>query len=422
MKQSLKCFDPEVFEIAVGDLARQQNCLTLIPSENYASRAVMQAQSTVLANKYAEGYPETRYYNGCHYSDQIEQLAIDRAKELFGADHVNVQPHSGSQANIAVFHALLSPGDTILSMKLDHGGHLSHGLPQNFSGKYYNIVHYGLDPETERINLETVADLADQHRPRLIIVGASAYPCQIGFAEWRKIADSVDAYLLGDVAHVAGLIVGKVHPDPVPYCDVVTTTTHKTLRGPRGAIILCRQELADSIDKSVFPGLQGGPFMHAIAARAVAFKEAAQPEFTSYQEQIISNARVMANRLMENGFRLVTGGTENHLMLIDLTSISAKLSGRQAANYLEEAGIIVNKNTIPFDTRSPNTTSGIRIGTPMVTTRGMKEDQMTQVADLITEVIQYRRQASKRQKIKTKVEELCQAFPIYEGIDQVLWS
>ena len=422
MKQSLKNFDPEVFEIAVGDLARQQSCLTLIPSENYASRAVMQAQSTVLANKYAEGYPETRYYNGCHYSDQIEQLAIDRAKELFGADHVNVQPHSGSQANIAVFHALLSPGDTILSMKLDHGGHLSHGLPQNFSGKYYNIVHYGLDPETERINLETVADLADQHRPRLIIVGASAYPCQIGFAEWRKIADSVDAYLLGDVAHVAGLIVGKVHPDPVPYCDVVTTTTHKTLRGPRGAIILCRQELADSIDKSVFPGLQGGPFMHAIAARAVAFKEAAQPEFTSYQEQIISNARVMANRLMENGFRLVTGGTENHLMLIDLTSISAKLSGRQAANYLEEAGIIVNKNTIPFDTRSPNTTSGIRIGTPMVTTRGMKEDQMTQVADLITEVIQNRRQASMRQKIKTKVEELCQAFPIYEGIDQVLWS
>jgi len=422
MEQSLKSFDPEVFEIAVGDLARQQNCLTLIPSENYASRAVMQAQSTVLANKYAEGYPETRYYNGCHYSDQIEQLAIDRAKELFGADHVNVQPHSGSQANIAVFHALLSPGDTILSMKLDHGGHLSHGLPQNFSGKYYNIVHYGLDPETERINLETVANLTDQHRPRLIIVGASAYPCQIDFAEWRKIADSVDAYLLGDVAHVAGLIVGKVHPDPVPYCDVVTTTTHKTLRGPRGAIILCRQELADSIDKSVFPGLQGGPFMHAIAARAVAFKEAAQPEFTSYQKQIVSNARVMANRLMQNEFRLVTGGTENHLMLIDLTSISTKLSGRQTANYLEEAGIIVNKNTIPFDTRSPNTTSGIRIGTPMVTTRGIKEDQMTQVADLITEVIQYRRQASKRQKIKTKVEELCQAFPIYEGIDLVLWS
>ena len=422
MEQSLKSFDPEVFEIAVGDLARQQNCLTLIPSENYASRAVMQAQSTVLANKYAEGYPETRYYNGCHYSDQIEQLAIDRAKELFGADHVNVQPHSGSQANIAVFHALLSPGDTILSMKLDHGGHLSHGLPQNFSGKYYNIVHYGLDPETERINLETVANLTDQHRPRLIIVGASAYPCQIDVAEWRKIADSVDAYLLGDVAHVAGLIVGKVHPDPVPYCDVVTTTTHKTLRGPRGAIILCRQELADSIDKSVFPGLQGGPFMHAIAARAVAFKEAAQPEFTSYQKQIVSNARVMANRLMQNEFRLVTGGTENHLMLIDLTSISTKLSGRQTANYLEEAGIIVNKNTIPFDTRSPNTTSGIRIGTPMVTTRGMKEDQMTQVADLITEVIQYRRQASKRQKIKTKVEELCQAFPIYEGIDLVLWS
>lgn len=422
MKKSLKSFDPEVFKIAVADLTRQQNYLTLIPSENFASRAVMQAQSTVFANKYAEGYPAARYYNGCDYSDQIEQLAIDRAKALFSAEHVNVQPHSGSQANLSVFHALLSPGDTILSMKLDHGGHLSHGLPQNFSGKYYDIVHYGLDVKTERINLQTVAELAQKHKPKLIIVGASAYPRQIDFAPWREIADSVDAYLLGDIAHIAGLIVGGVHPDPIPYCDVVTTTTHKTLRGPRGAIILCRQELADDIDKSVFPGLQGGPFMHAIAARAVAFKEAAEPEFADYQKQIVINAATLAKQLTQNGFRLVTGGTDNHLMLIDLTSISDKLSGRQAANYLEDAGIIVNKNTIPFDQRSANTTSGIRIGTPMITARGMKEKQMVQVADLITETIQNRRRASARQQIKAKVKELCCTFPIYEGIDQLLWS
>ena len=422
MKKSLKSFDPEVFKIAVADLTRQQNYLTLIPSENFASRAVMQAQSTVFANKYAEGYPAARYYNGCDYSDQIEQLAIDRAKAIFSAEHVNVQPHSGSQANLSVFHALLSPGDTILSMKLDHGGHLSHGLPQNFSGKYYDIVHYGLDVKTERINLQAVAELAQKHKPKLIIVGASAYPRQIDFAPWREIADSVDAYLLGDIAHIAGLIVGGVHPDPIPYCDVVTTTTHKTLRGPRGAIILSRQELADDIDKSVFPGLQGGPFMHAIAARAVAFKEAAEPEFADYQKQIVINAATLAKQLTQNGFRLVTGGTDNHLMLIDLTSISDKLSGRQAANYLEDAGIIVNKNTIPFDQRSANTTSGIRIGTPMITARGMKEKQMVQVADLITETIQNRRRTSARQQIKVKVKELCCGFPIYEGIDQLLWS
>ena len=422
MKKSLFKFDPEVFEIAVSDLTRQQNYLTLIPSENFASHAVMQAQSTVFANKYAEGYPTARYYNGCDHSDQIEQLAIDRAKALFSAEHVNVQPHSGSQANLAVFHALLSPGDVVLSMKLDHGGHLSHGLPQNFSGKYYDIVHYGLDPETERINLETVSQLAQKHKPNLIIVGASAYPREIDFAPWREIADSVGAYLLGDVAHIAGLIVGGVHPSPVPYCDFVTTTTHKTLRGPRGAIIMCRQELADDIDKSVFPGLQGGPFMHAIAARAVAFKEAAQPEFADYQKQVVTNADALSSRLTRNGFRLVTGGTDNHLMLIDLTSVSEKLSGRQAANYLEDAGIIVNKNTIPFDSRSANTTSGIRIGTPMITSRGMKEKEMVQVADLITETIENRRRPSARQQVKTKVEKLCRSFPIYEGIDQLLWS
>ena len=422
MKKSLFKFDLEVFEIAVSDLTRQQNYLTLIPSENFASHAVMQAQSTVFANKYAEGYPTARYYNGCDHSDQIEQLAIDRAKALFSAEHVNVQPHSGSQANLAVFHALLSPGDVVLSMKLDHGGHLSHGLPQNFSGKYYDIVHYGLDPETERINLETVSQLAQKHKPNLIIVGASAYPREIDFAPWREIADSVGAYLLGDVAHIAGLIVGGVHPSPVPYCDVVTTTTHKTLRGPRGAIIMCRQELADDIDKSVFPGLQGGPFMHAIAARAVAFKEAAQPEFADYQKQVVTNADALSSRLTRNGFRLVTGGTDNHLMLIDLTSVSEKLSGRQAANYLEDAGIIVNKNTIPFDSRSANTTSGIRIGTPMITSRGMKEKEMVQVADLITETIENRRRPSDRQQVKTKVEKLCRSFPIYEGIDQLLWS
>ena len=406
--------DPQILEIASKDLTRQQNSLMLIPSENYASRAVMEAQSTILANKYAEGYPGERYYNGCQFMDETESLAIARAKALFGAEHVNVQPHAGSQANMAVYHALLKPGDTILGMSLSHGGHLTHGDNVNFSGCYYNVIAYGVDAKTERIDMKEIAQLAQEHRPKLIVVGATAYPRHFDFAAWRQVADSVDAYLLTDIAHIAGLIAGGVHPDPVPYSDVVTTTTHKTLRGPRGAMIMCKSEYANQIDRAVFPGLQGGPFLHTIAARAVAFKEASEPAFKTYQAQIVKNAKALAARLIENGFRLVSGGTDNHLMLIDLTSKYEKLSGRQAADHLEDAGIIVNKNTIPFDKRKPRTTSGLRIGTPMITTRGMKEDDMVQVADFIAETLENRQKASIKRRIRKKVEEFCAQFPIYE--------
>ncbi len=406
--------DPQIVEIASKDLTRQQNSLMLIPSENYASRAVMEAQSTILANKYAEGYPGERYYNGCTFMDETESLAIERAKALFGAEHVNVQPHAGSQANMAVYHALLEPGDTILGMSLSHGGHLTHGDNVNFSGRYYNVIAYGVDAKTERIDMAEIAALAQERRPKLIVVGATAYPRHFDFAAWREVADSVDAYLLTDIAHIAGLIAGGVHPDPVPYSDVVTTTTHKTLRGPRGAMIMCKSEYANQIDRAVFPGLQGGPFLHTIAARAVAFKEASEPTFKTYQAQIVKNAKALAARLIENGFRLVSGGTDNHLMLIDLTSKYEKLSGRQAADHLEDAGIIVNKNTIPFDKRKPRTTSGLRIGTPMITTRGMKEDDMVQVADFIAETLENRQKASIKRRIRKKVEEFCAQFPIYE--------
>ncbi len=406
--------DPQIVEIVSNDLARQQNTLMLIPSENYASRAVMEAQSTILANKYAEGYPGERYYNGCKFMDDVESLAIERAKGLFGAEHVNVQPHAGSQANMAVYHALLEPGDTILGMSLSHGGHLTHGDNVNFSGRLYNVVAYGVDAETERIDMEEIARLASLHRPKLIVVGATAYPRHFDFAAWREVADSVGAYLLTDIAHIAGLIAGGAHPDPVPYSDVVTTTTHKTLRGPRGAMIMCKAEYAEKIDRAVFPGLQGGPFLHTIAARAVAFKEASEPAFKTYQAQIVKNAKVLAARLIENGFRLVSGGTDNHLMLIDLTSKYEKLSGRQAADHLEDAGIIVNKNTIPFDKRKPRTTSGLRIGTPMLTTRGMKENEMVQVADFIAETLENRQKASIKRRIREKVNEFCAQFPIYE--------
>ncbi len=420
MNKSLSEFDPQIVDIMRQDLDRQQKCLTLIPSENYASKAVMQMQSSILANKYAEGYPGDRYYNGCEYMDQIETLAIERAKRLFGAEHVNVQAHAGTLANMAVYHALLEPGDTIISMKLDHGGHLSHGLPQNFAGRYYKIVPYGVDEETERINMNGIAALVEEHRPKLIIVGASAYPRWFDFAQWQEIADSVNAYLLADIAHVAGLIAADVHPDPVPYCDFITTTTHKTLRGPRGAIIMCRAEFADAIDHAVMPGLQGGPFMHAIAAKAVGFKEAMEPAFKQYQKQVVKNAKALAQRLIENDFRLVSGGTDNHLMIIDLTATFEKLSGRQAANHLEEAGVIVNKNTIPFDKRSPVTTSGIRLGTPMVTVRGMKETEMQLIGDFISEILRERKSTEVKNHIREKVRELCQQFPIYEDLN--LWS
>ena len=414
LESKLSEVDPQIVEIASKDLTRQQNSLMLIPSENYASRAVMEIQGSILANKYAEGYPGERYYNGCQFMDEVESLAIERAKALFGAEHINVQPHAGSQANMAVYHALLEPGDTILAMSLSHGGHLTHGDNVNFSGRYYNVAAYGVDAETERIDMEEVARLAAEHRPKLIVVGATAYPRQFDFAAWRQVADSVGAYLLADIAHIAGLIAGGVHPDPVPYCDVVTTTTHKTLRGPRGAMIMCRSEYADKIDRAVFPGLQGGPFLHTIAARAVAFKEASEPDFKTYQAQIVKNAKALAERLIENGFRLVSGGTDNHLMLIDLTSKYEKLSGRQAADHLEDAGIIVNKNAIPFDKRKPRTTSGLRIGTPMITTRGMNEDGMVQVADFITETLENRQKASIKRRIREKVKEFCTQFPIYK--------
>ena len=414
MNQLLSEVDPQIVKIAAKDLARQQNSLMLIPSENYASRAVMEIQGSILANKYAEGYPGERYYNGCEFMDEVESLAIERAKALFGVEHVNVQPHAGTQANMAVYYALLEPGDTILSMSLSHGGHLSHGDAVNFSGRYYNVVTYGVNAETEQIDMAEVARLAQEHQPKLIVVGATAYPRQLDFAAWREVADSVGAYLLADIAHIAGLVAGGVHPSPVPHSDVVTTTTHKTLRGPRGAIVMCKAAHAAKIDRAVFPGLQGGPFLHTIAAKAVAFKEASQPAFKAYQAQIVKNAEALAARLIQNGFRLVSGGTENHLMLLDLTSKYQKLSGRQAADHLEDAGIIVNKNSIPFDKRKPRTTSGIRLGTPMVTTRGMEEEQMHQIADFIAETLENRQKPASKRRIRKKVAELCAQFPIYE--------
>ncbi len=420
MNRSLSEADPQIVQIMLQDLDRLQNCLTLIPSENYVSRAVMQMQASVLTSKYAEGTPGARYYNGCAAADGVESLAIERAKQLFGVNHVNVQPHAGNLANMAAYKALLEPGDTILSMRLDHGGHLSHGLPQNFSGQYYNVVSYGVDPETEQIDMDTIAKLAKAHQPKLIIVGGSAYPRWFDFAGWREVADSVGAYLMADIAHIAGLIAADVHPDPVPYCNIITTTTHKTLRGPRGAIVMCRAELAESVDRAVFPGIQGGPFMHTIAAKAVAFKEAMEPAFKAYQSQVVKNAKALAEALMGNGFRLVSGGTDNHLMLIDLTATYKQLSGRQAADHLEDAGIIVNKNTIPLDKRSATTTSGIRLGTPMITGRGMKETEMQMIADLITETLEGRRSAETKRGVREKVHDLCGQFPIYEDLN--LWT
>ena len=420
MNRSLSEVDPQIVQIMLQDLDRLQNCLTLIPSENYVSRAVMQMQASVLTSKYAEGTPGARYYNGCAAADGVESLAIERAKQLFGVDHVNVQPHAGNLANMAAYQALLERGDTILSMRLDHGGHLSHGLPQNFSGQYYNIVSYGVDPETEQIDINTIAELAKTHQPKLIIVGGSAYPRWFDFAGWREVADSVNAYLMADIAHTAGLIAADVHPDPVPHCDVITTTTHKTLRGPRGAIVMCRDELAEAVDRAVFPGIQGGPFMHTIAAKAVAFKEAMEPAFKTYQSQVVKNAKALAEALIGNGFRLVSGGTDNHLMLIDLTATYKQLSGRQAADHLENAGIIVNKNTIPSDKRSATTTSGIRLGTPMITGRGMKEGEMQLIADLITETLEGRRSAGTKRGVREKVSDLCGQFPIYEDLN--LWT
>ncbi len=403
--------DPAVAEFLHEDLRRQQDKLVLIPSENYASPAVLSAQGSVLTNKYAEGYPGKRYYNGCENMDAIESLAIGRAKQIFRADHANVQPHSGSQANVAAFQALLEPGDRILGLEMSHGGHLSHGIPQNIAGKFYDAAFYGVEASTGAVDLDKVRDAARKHRPRLIIVGGSAHPRTIDFAPWREIADEVGAYLLADVAHIAGLIAAGEHPDPVPYADVVSMTTHKTLRGPRGAILLCRAEHAEAIDRAVFPGLQGGPFMHAIAARAVNLHEVTQPQFKLYIRQVISNARALADSLMGHGFDLISGGTDTHLMLVDLTA--RPFSGRRAADRLDEAGLIVNRNAIPFDKRSPFVTSGIRPGTPAVTTRGMGNDEMRLIGDFMAEAVKKRTGEDGRAKIRAQVAELCARFPIY---------
>jgi len=403
--------DPDVFAAIEKETKRLEYNLELIASENVVSEAVLEAQGSVMTNKYAEGYPGKRYYGGCENVDVVEALAISRAKELFHADHVNVQPHSGTQANMAVYFSILKPGDCYLGMNLAHGGHLSMGSPVNFSGMLYRVVPYGVRQDTETIDYDELAELARQHRPRLIIAGASAYPRIIDFKRFREIADEVGAYLMVDMAHIAGLIAAAVHPSPIPHADFVTTTTHKTLRGPRGGMVFCRAEHAKAIDSKVFPGLQGGPLMHVIAAKAVALKEALSPEFKLYQEQIAKNAKALAKALMDKGFRLISGGTDNHLMLVDLRQ--SELTGKVAQETLDKARITVNKNTVPFETRSPFVTSGIRIGTPAVTTRGMKEKEMAMIADLIARALNNVGDDGALQSIADGVRELCKKFPVY---------
>ncbi|MGE5818071.1 MAG: serine hydroxymethyltransferase [Deltaproteobacteria bacterium] len=403
--------DPAVFAAIQHETERLEGNLELIASENVVSEAVLEAQGCVMTNKYAEGYPGKRYYGGCEFVDQVESLAIARAKELFGADHANVQPHSGTQANMVVYLSVLKPGDTYLGMNLAHGGHLSMGSPVNFSGILYRVVPYGVSEKTETIDYDEIERLAEQHRPRLIIAGASAYPRIIDYERFRKIADQVGAYLMVDMAHIAGLVAAGMHPSPVPYSDFVTTTTHKTLRGPRGGMVLCRAEHAKTVDSKVFPGMQGGPLMHVIAAKAVALKEALTPEFKLYQEQIVKNAKVLAQRLMNKGFRLVSGGTDNHLMLVDLRK--SELTGKVAQETLDKARITVNRNTVPFDTRSPFVTSGIRIGTPAVTTRGMKENEMELIADLIVRALDNVGNEGELRSVADDVGQLCRKFPVY---------
>jgi len=410
-QQSLASFDPDISAAIRRETERQEYSLEFIASENFVSERVLEAQGSVLTNKYAEGYPGKRYYGGCEFVDQAEQLAIDRAKTLFGAEHANVQPHSGSQANMAVYFSICKPGDTILGMNLAHGGHLTHGSPVNFSGKLFNIVPYGVCRDTGRIDYEEVERLALEHRPKLIVVGASAYPRIIDFAAFRRVADRVGAPLMVDMAHFAGLVAAGEHPSPVPHAEFVTTTTHKTLRGPRGGMILCREEFAKSLNSNIFPGIQGGPLMHVIAAKAVAFKEALQPEFKEYASQIVKNAAALAGSLVECGYNLVSGGTDNHLMLVDFSG--TELTGKVAEETLEHAGITVNKNAVPFDTRSPFVTSGIRIGTPATTTRGLREAEMRQVAAWIDRALQNVGNSAELSKIRGEVRELCQQFPLY---------
>jgi len=406
--QEIEKNDPQIFEAIKKEMNRQETTIELIASENFTSKAVMEAMGSTLTNKYAEGYPAKRYYGGCEFVDVVENIARDRLKKIFGADHVNVQPHSGSQANMAVYNAILTAGDTVLGMDLSHGGHLTHGSPVNFSGKLYKFSSYGVDKETETINYDEVREIALSVKPKLIVAGASAYPRIIDFEKLRKICDEVGAYLMVDMAHIAGLVAVGAHPSPVPYADFVTTTTHKTLRGPRGGAILCKEQYAAQIDKAIFPGIQGGPLMHIIAAKAVCFEEALQDGYKEYINQVVVNAKVLAEELINYGFRIVSGGTDNHLMLIDLTSKG--ITGKDAEKLLDSVGITVNKNTIPYETQSPYITSGIRVGTPAATTRGFKEEEMKKIAYLINETIENK--DGNLDEVKEEVSKLCKKYPL----------
>ena len=403
--------DPKVQEMIELELGRQRNKLEMIASENFVSQAVMEAQGSVLTNKYAEGYPHKRYYGGCEYVDMVEELAIERAKQLFGAEHVNVQPHSGSQANFGVYFALLEPGDTIMGMNLSHGGHLTHGSPVNVSGKYFNIIPYGVDAETGRIDYDEMRKIAQEHKPKMIIGGGSAYSRQIDFKTMADIAHEVGAIFMVDMAHFAGLVAAGLHPNPVEYADIVTTTTHKTLRGPRGGMIMCKEEYAKAIDKSIFPGIQGGPLMHVIAAKAVAFGEALQPEFKEYAKQVIVNAQTLAETLQQEGFTIVSGGTDTHVLLVDLRTVG--LTGKVAEHVLDEVGITCNKNTIPFDPESPFVTSGIRLGTPALTTRGLHAEDMKEIASIISSVLKQPEDTAVLAEAKQRVAALCETYPMY---------
>ncbi|MBE6082974.1 MULTISPECIES: serine hydroxymethyltransferase [Tissierellales] len=407
--QNLQKNDPEVLKAIELEISRQRNKIELIASENFVSKQVMEAMGSQLTNKYAEGYPAKRYYGGCEYVDIVENLARDRLKKLFNAEHANVQPHSGSNANLGVYFAVLKPGDKVLGMNLSQGGHLTHGSPVNISGTYFNFVPYGVDKKTERIDYDQLREIALKERPKLIVAGASAYPRIIDFKKFKEISDEIGAYLMVDMAHIAGLVAAGLHPSPVPYADFVTTTTHKTLRGPRGGAILCKEKYAKIIDKAIFPGIQGGPLMHVIAAKAVSFGEALKDDFKDYQKQIIKNAKVLSEELLNKGFRLVSGGTDNHLILIDVRSKG--LTGKKAEAMLDEIGITANKNTIPFDPESPFVTSGVRIGTPAVTTRGMKEEDMKEIAEIMNLALDER---NDRGELKERVLKLCSRFPLYE--------
>ncbi|HCW52174.1 MAG TPA: serine hydroxymethyltransferase [Clostridium sp.] len=408
--ENIKREDKEIYDLIEKELNRQRNGIELIASENIVSPAVMEAMGSYLTNKYAEGYPGKRYYGGCHVVDEIEQIAIDRAKELFGAEHANVQPHSGSQANMAVYFSVLEPGDTVMGMDLSNGGHLTHGSPVNFSGRLYNFVPYGVDKETEMLDYENIRKIALECKPKLIVAGASAYSRIIDFAKLREIADEVNALLMVDMAHIAGLVAAGVHPSPVPYCDFVTTTTHKTLRGPRGGLILCKEKYAKLLNKNIFPGIQGGPLEHIIAAKAVCFKEALSPEFKEYAKSVVENCKELAEQLKKRGFNIVSGGTDNHVFLVDLNN--KDITGKEAESLLDSVGITANKNTVPNETRSPFVTSGIRIGTAAITTRGFKKEDMAEIADIMNEVIVNK--DGDLSLLKARVEALCKKYPLYE--------